>query len=63
MATGRRSIDAIEITPEMIEAGTSYIIHSLALVEPIISSEEELVEFACSLYRAMASGEVPKHRS
>lgn len=54
----------IEITPEMIEVGVSYVIHSLALIEPIISSEEELAEFACSLYRAMASvGEVPKCRS
>lgn len=56
--------DVIEITPEMIEAGTNYITHSLALLEPVISSDEELAEFACSLYKAMAStGGTPKYRS
>ena len=54
----------IDITPEMIEVGVNYVIHSLALIEPIISSEDELAEFARSLYRAMASvGEAPKSRS
>ena len=54
----------IEITPEMVSAGTNYIIHSLALIEPIISSEDEMSEFACSLFRAMAgAGGVPKYRS